>query len=72
MKYILLKQRFFITSIASTTYLKFTFTDCSSPGYIVHGMIEGQSFKQGGKMKYSCIKGYKLNGENDATCMKYG
>jgi len=46
--------------------------DCLSPGYIVHGMIEGQSFKQGGKMKYSCIKGYKLNGENGATCMKYG
>ena len=23
-------------------------------------------------MKYSCIKGYKLNGENGATCMKYG
>ena len=47
----------------------FTVLPCSDPGTPLHGTRSGDDFHVGRQVSYHCDEGYRLDGDEIATCM---
>ncbi len=46
--------------------------DCGYPGYIEDGYVEGRSFLFGDVVKYSCRRGFRMEGRAERRCGRKG